>query len=167
MRVMKVILHMAVSIDGFVARVNGETTWVSELDFDLFDKRRKEAGCAIMGRTTYDEVGSMDGITTIVVTGNPGAHRNTDNTFFVESPSGAIELAASKGYQQVLLAGGGSTNGAFLKAGLINEIFLSVHPIALGDGTKLFGTEAVEKPLALLDTEKLDENIVQLHYKVA
>lgn len=162
---MKVILHMAVSVDGFVARANGETTWVSEADFALFDQRRKDAGCTVMGRTTYDEVGSMDGITTIVVTHDPDAHKNTENTFFVESPSGAIELAQSKGHDNVLLAGGGATNGAFLKAGLINEIFLSVHPIALGDGTKLFGTETVETPLSLLDTEKHDD-FVQLHYRV-
>jgi dihydrofolate reductase len=158
---------MAVSIDGYVARANGETTWVSELDFELFDQRRKEAGCTVMGRTTYDEVGSMEGITTIVVTRDPDAHRNTENTFFVESPSTALELAAARGHDKILLAGGGATNGAFLKAGLINEIFLSVHPIALGDGTKLFGTETIETPLTLLDTEKLDENIVQLHYTVA
>lgn len=157
---------MAISVDGFVARKNGETTWVSDFDFSLFDKRRQEAGCTVMGRTTFDEVGSMDGITTIVVTRDPKAHQDTKNTFFVDSPAAAVALAESKGHNKILLAGGGTTNGAFLKAGLINKIFLSVHPIALGEGIKLFGTETTEANLTLLDTEKLDDNLVQLHYAV-
>jgi dihydrofolate reductase len=158
---------MAVSIDGFVARKDGDTKWVSEFDFSLFDKRRKEAGCTIMGRKTYDEVGSMEGITTIVVTHDPAAHQNTENTFFVDSPTAAVELAHSKGHDKILLAGGGATNGAFLKASLINEIYLSVHPTILGDGIRLFGPDAPEVKLALLDTEKLEDNLVQLHYQVA
>ncbi|MFZ2887026.1 MAG: dihydrofolate reductase family protein [Minisyncoccia bacterium] len=164
---MKVTLHMAISIDGFVARKGGDTKWVSDLDFSLFDKRRQEAGCTVMGRTTFDEVGSMEGITTIVVTRNPNDHTNADNTFFAASPTTAVELAKSKGHDKILLAGGGTINGAFLKAGLIDEIFLSVHPVALGDGIKLFGTETTETKLKLLDTEKLDDDLVQLHYEVA
>lgn len=70
------------------------------------------------------------------------------------------------GHTEILLIGGGTTNGLFLKDNLIDEMFLSVHPIILGDGIRLF--EGVEKILKLetLGAKILSEGLVQIHYRI-
>lgn len=163
---MKVTLHMAVSIDGYVARTGGQTDWVSPFDLALFEKRCAEKRCVIMGRTTFEEVDTMDGVHMIVLTHEPAAHQARDGVTFVATPHDALAVARSLGHDDVLLAGGGTTNGALLKDGLINELFLSVHPVVLGAGVRLFGNEATPAECTLLDTERFDDTLVQLHYRV-
>ena len=55
---------------------------------------------------------------------------------------------------------------AFLKDGLIDEIYLSVHPLVLGKGIKIFEGGEVKVNLKLLGIKELKEDLVQLHYKV-
>lgn len=55
---------------------------------------------------------------------------------------------------------------AFMKEGLINEIYLDVEPLIFGKGIKLFADSDFEYNLELLEVNKLNENTVQLHYKV-
>ena len=86
---------------------------------------------------------------------------------FATSPKKALALAKARGFGKVLIAGGGQTSGAFLKAGLIDEIFLTVHPLILGEGIKVFEAIKSKKDLRLIDTKKLGEGLVQLHYKIA
>jgi dihydrofolate reductase len=161
---MKTILHMAVSVDGYVARVGGETDWVSELDFALFEKRCTDMGCVIMGRTTFDEVGPKDRVTTIVLT-HKKKKSNDESVHYVTSALDALGLAESKGYEKVLIAGGGQVSGLFLGKGLLDELFITVHPIALGSGIKLFAGLEEEAKLELLDTKSLGEGVIQLHYR--
>jgi dihydrofolate reductase len=166
---MKKTLHMAVSIDGFVAGPGGDISWVSKADFKLFEQRYKEAGSIIMGRTTFDEFDNpdypFDDITTVVLTtgkDKPG-HKSA---MFTSTPAEAIAAAKSKGHARVLLAGGGKTNAAFLKAGLIDEIYLTVHPIALGQGIRLFEGADAPAQLKLVSVSHLENELVQLHYGV-
>src|SRR3989344_3496076 len=134
---MKVIMHNAISADGFIAKSDGDTSWVSEFDLNLFKKRCLENGCVILGRKTFDEVGVTSGITNIVLTTKP-LNSSSTIVFSADSPLSAIALAKSKGCKSVILAGGGETNGSFLKKGFIDEAFLTVHPLILGQGIKLF-----------------------------
>lgn len=120
-----------------------------------------------MGKTTFDEVGVMDGVSTIVLTHQPESQENQERVTFVSSPQEALKAAESKGHATILLSGGGTTNGAFLKPGLIDEIYLTVHPIVLGEGIRLFGDNKAEMNYTLLDTRKLSEQLVELHYTKA
>lgn len=54
----------------------------------------------------------------------------------------------------------------YLLAGLIDEVFLSVHPLILGDGIKLFEGAETDIKLEFLDQKELGEGLVQLHYRV-
>lgn len=166
---MKTILHLAVSADGYIAKKNGDSGWVSETDGALFVKRAVAAGCLVVGRTTFKQYQGdlfpIDKVVNIVLSRTRGVAKG--GVEFAASPRKALALAKSKGFKTVLVAGGGKTSGAFLKEGLIDEIFLTVHPLVLGSGIKVFnGLNTVER-LKLLDTKKLGEGLVQLHYKVA
>lgn len=166
---MKVILYMAVSADGYIAKKDGDSDWVSEIDSAIFNKKTKEIGCIVLGRKTFDQYHGqlypVKGVTNIVVTTDK-TRRSEEDVVFVNSPQEVIQIAKEKGHDKLLLIGGGIVNGMFLNEGFIDEIFLDVHPLILGDGIKLFENCEVNIKLKLLEVKQLKENQVLLHYRV-
>lgn len=167
---MKVILYMAISIDGFVAKKNGDSDWVSEIDSVNFEQKIKEVGCIVVGRRTFDQYQGdlypVEGVTNIVLTSDVSLKSKKNNVVYVQSPNDAIRIAQEKNHDKALLIGGGTTNGLFLQEGLIDEMFLSVHPLILGDGIKLFENSEKDISLKLISQKELGEGLVQLHYRV-
>lgn len=165
---MKTTLHLALSADGFIAKPDGDSDWVSPIDSELFESRVKDAGCIIVGRKTFEqykgELYPVEGVVNIVVTSDVDYKR--DDVMVASSPVVAVALAEEKGCTKILLAGGGRTSAAFLQAGLIDEIFFSVHPLILGQGIKPFEGKTFEKNLKLLDSRDLGEGLVELCYEV-
>ena len=159
---------MSVSVEGLIAKSDGDSDWVSKIDCDLFERRYKEIGCVVVGRRTFEQFqGSlypMKGVLNIVLTSQKDMVSESDDVYFVNSVKEGIELAKEKGYNRLLIAGGGRTNAAFLKADLIDEVYLSVHPLSLGKGIGLFEGSQAEYSFNLLDTRPLGEGLVELHY---
>jgi dihydrofolate reductase len=77
-----------------------------------------------------------------------------------------IEAIKQKGHDKALLIGGGTTNASFLNANAIDEMILSVHPLILGNGIKLFESKEVEIKLSLISEVKLEEDLIQERYKL-
>lgn len=167
---MKITLYMAISIDGFIAKKDGNSDWVSPLDSVNFQQKIEEKGCLIVGRKTFDQyIGDLypvKNITNIVVTSNSSLKSKENNVFYVHTPIEAIQTGEKNGHKEALLIGGGTTNGLFLKSGLIDDIFLSVHPLILGSGIKLFENIETNIKLKLIDQRELGEGLIQLHYQV-
>lgn len=165
---MKITLHLAISADGFIAKLDGDSDWVAAADEVLFKNRVREAGCLVVGRRTFeqyqDSIYPVDGAINIVLTKNPAL--KIDSAIPVDSPSKAVAIAKEKGCASILIAGGAHTSSAFLEAGLIDEIFFSVHPLILGTGISPFADVAFEKKVKLLDTKNLDDGLLELHYEV-
>jgi riboflavin biosynthesis pyrimidine reductase len=88
------------------------------------------------------------------------------NVVYCASPDEAMRKAREKGCSEILLVGGARTNSSFLKESLIDEIFLTVHPLTFGAGISLFGGAEKQLSLKLLNQELLGEGLIQLHYKV-
>lgn len=168
---MKVTLYMAISADGFIAKKDDDTDWVSDTDWKFFSKMVKDSGCIVMGRRTY-EVSSedfpYDCDLNIVLTSNKKLHSKSNGKalFTNKTPKELMKFVKNKGFNKLLVIGGGKLNTSFLKAGLIDEIYLSVHPLILGEGIKLFEGGEVFKKLKLVGVKKLKEGLVQLHYKL-
>ncbi len=160
---------MSVSIDGFIAKTDGNSDWVSKIDCDLFEQRYTEIGCVVVGRRTFDQFqGSlypMKNVVNIVLTTDKEAKSKNENVLFANSVKEAMVLAEEKGFSELLIAGGGRTNTAFLEANAIDEMFLSVHPISLGGGIRLFDGSKAENSFNLIDTREMREGLVELHYK--
>lgn len=167
---MKIILYMAISVNGFIARADDSTDWVTQTDWGELSSLVNKIGTVIMGKKTYEfsEDNFPYGVgLNIVMTHDKSLISNSPKVIFTDqSPQEVIKLVKNLGCQNILIIGGGKINSAFLKNNLINEIYLSVHPFVLDDGIKLFHDLNIEKKLKLLEVKQLPENLVQLHYSV-
>ncbi len=167
---MKVILYMATTTNGFIGLPDGNSDWVADADYIPFLKTMKKCGVVIMGRKTY-EVNKEDfpfkGVLNIVLTRNNKLLKQNRNVLFTnKKPKEIINLLLKKGCKQAMLIGGREMNSAFLEEGLIDEIFLSIHPLIFRDGMEIFSESSEELKLKLLSVNKLLQDLVQLHYKV-
>lgn len=167
---MKVILYMAITANGYIAKENGDSDFTSEADGKSFEQKCKDAGCIVIGRKTFDqyngEIYPMKNILNIIITSNKLNIKEEDNVIFAESPKKALEIAQEKGFGKVLIVGGGELNASFMKESLVDEIYLDVEPVIFGKGIPLFRPEDFEYKLELLEVNKLSKETIQLHYKV-
>jgi dihydrofolate reductase len=68
--------------------------------------------------------------------------------------------------KNIFIDGGGEIVNALLKETLIDECIISIIPILLGNGKRLFENERPEQRLTLIDTKVYDTGLVKLHYKI-
>ncbi|MEK6888227.1 MAG: dihydrofolate reductase family protein [Candidatus Aenigmatarchaeota archaeon] len=166
---MKVILYMAMTVNGMIARENDDTPW-SNVEWKNYAKKVKECGALIVGRRTYeimkkgDDLKKIGNPFTVVVTSQK--IESNKSFVFAKSPKDAFEIMKKRKFRKVLLGGGSMINASFMKAGLVDEIYLDVEPFVFGKGIKLFSDEGFEAKLKLIGTKKLSKNEIQLHYKV-
>lgn len=166
---MKVILYMAITANGMIARKNLETPWSDE-EFNSYYKKVREVGNVIVGSRTYPQFLESDitsmGNPLMVVLTRSNKVSDQENVVFAQSATRALEIIKDKGFDQALVTGGGETNKAFLETSLIDEIYLDIEPFIFGEGVPLFTPSGVELKLKLLETKKISDQTIQLHYKV-
>ncbi|MFH1890188.1 MAG: dihydrofolate reductase family protein [Candidatus Kuenenbacteria bacterium] len=167
---MKTILMMAITLDGKIAKYTDHpATWTSKADKDIFIKETKKAGVIIMGRTTYDTIGKpLPGRLNIIMDLNPNTSKNIKGLleFTKTQPKKLLQELESRGFQNVILGGGSTINGLFLKENLIDEIWLTIEPKIFGEGLSIFKGAAVDLDLELIQTSQLDKNVMQVRYKI-
>jgi dihydrofolate reductase len=168
---MKVILYMAMTADGYIAKLNDDTSFVSPVESASYVAAVKTAGNMIIGRRTYEILSKQDEFkefkaakVKIVVVSQSAFVAPFEEDMSVLTPQEA--LAAFPKDVAVVVAGGGKLNGSFLEAGLIDEIFIDLQPALLSSGIRLSEGAQFECSLQLLGTRQLSENEIQLHYKV-
>ena len=168
----KTILYMGISANGYIAKADGNSEWTSDEDLKGFYEQSKKAGNIIMGKNTYlvaSQYGYFPFPDSLNVVVSHEQIKNTwgDNVIVTnESPKEILSLLEQKGFTTAFLAGGGQLNTSFAKEGLIDEIYLDVEPLILGQGIKIFADSDFEFSLELIDLKKLNTNTIQLHYKV-
>ncbi len=165
---MKVILLMAVTADGMIARDSMQLVdWTGKADKQYFVHVTRQAGVMIMGSTTFDTIGKvLPGRKTIVMTRNKTrTSQNTDLVFTDQTPGQIVKELEAQGVTSAALVGGSVVNTLFLKENLVDEIHLTMVPRFFGKGMPLF-KEALDTRLELLDVKKIDEGHVLLTYKV-
>ncbi len=164
----RTILLMAQTLDGKIARHSDHfPDWTGKADKRLFVEITKSAGALIMGSKTFDTIGKpLPGRKNIVMTRDPRRVSQWGNLVYTGLPPQTLltELA-SEGYRQVVIAGGTRINSIFMRAGLIDELIVTITPMIFGTGIALF-EEGIEVDLNLKDFRQLDEARVCLHYRV-
>lgn len=169
---MKIIWNPALTLDGYIAKTNGDSDWVSDEDGEFFWNLIKKAGCVIVGRTTYEKykngvVFPVPEALTFVLTSHPETGVPADGVEFIKtSPNDLIAQLEKRGFTQAVLAGGGKTSSEFAQAGLIDEIIANIYPMTFGEGIKLLNGNGCNLDLELLDVQRLQNGIVQHTYRV-
>lgn len=168
---MKTIIYVASTLNGLIARENDKTDWTSKEDWQGFKAKAKEVGNIIIGRNTFDIINKehsfIDTKLRVVVTHETNLTPPNAQTIFTDkSPREVLKIVESHGFSVAMVAGGGQINSLFLKAGVVDELFVDIEPVVLGRGIPLFSLQDMEIRLKLLETVKLNESTIQLHYQV-
>ncbi len=167
---MRLILYMATSINGHITKGSDDSDWVSEIDWKVFDKLKRESGCMVMGSHTFEQFADdfpQEGALNVVMTHDSKLlSKSIDHALFTDkTPSEVIELAKEKGFNQIMLIGGMTLNTSFLKENLIDEIWLDVHPLLIGEGKTVFDKVDLFKEITLLETKDLGGGQTLLKYQ--
>ncbi|MDL2321642.1 dihydrofolate reductase family protein, partial [Desulfosarcina sp. OttesenSCG-928-B08] len=148
---MHVILMAAVTVDGKIARTPDHyPDWTGKADKRLYVDVTRKAGVMIMGSKTFDTLGRvLPDRKTIVMTRNPDRRsHHPDLSFTSDLPEKILEDLSAQGTQSVVVAGGATINTVFAEKGLIDEMILTISPLAFGAGISLF-SHAVDLGLTL------------------
>jgi dihydrofolate reductase len=172
----KVIVHIATSADGYIARPDGDLDWLTSRPkpdgFYGIGAFMKSIDTKVFGRKTYEwsrRLGATfdtKGRTVVFSRHAPPA----DAPAGVEFVSGAIGEFVSRLREQpgkdVWLMGGGELIASFLDEGAIDEFVVSVMPVFIGDGIPLIARRHRHVPLDVQTVERFEDGVVQLHYRV-
>ena len=175
----KVILNLAVTLDGFIEGPNGEIDWCIMDDDMNFDEFIESIDTMFYGRVSYDAWGNFQPDENT----NPaeekmwqGIHsknkfvfshreRNDERAVFISSDiAGEVARIKKEGGKDIWLYGGANLIKTFIDLGLIDVYKLSVHPVALGSGKPLFEDLKKRIELKLTDTRVFISGVVELTY---
>ncbi|MGO8948911.1 MAG: dihydrofolate reductase family protein [Ktedonobacterales bacterium] len=169
---MRVLLLAAISIDGRIARTGHEViNWSSPEDKRMFMQVSQEAGLLIMGRSTYETLERpLPDRLHIVLTHDPSRPAPPRVEFTSAPPALILEDLETRGFQTAILAGGARTYRTFIDAGLVDELWLTLEPVAFGGGISLLGDDAddpLDLRLRLIQSQLLNESSLQIRYHVS
>ena len=164
---------MAISMNGIIARENNEEDFLSHENWNTFVELAHKAGCMIWGRKTHEVVETWEekylyeikGIKKVVVSSDP-SFKVGEGSLKVSTPKEALQSLSERGFEEVIVSGGAKLNTSFAKVNLIDEIILNVDSVVVGKGIPLFFPDDFDLKLKLIRTKRINENIIQLHYKV-
>ena len=168
---MKIIWSPAITLDGNIAKADGNSDWPTETDGNQFHELIQKCGCVIVGKNTYDqykgEVFPVEGAATFVWTHNPEAGEESEGVDYISgSPEEVVRAIEAKGYQECVLAGGSITNDAFISAGLVSEISATIYPLLFGSGMRLLSGDNIDIELEFIDTTNIGDGVIRNRYKV-
>lgn len=169
----KVILNLAVSLDGFIEGPNGEYDWCfADQDYGL-EEFIGGMDTIFMGRKSYELISGSGDIAhllknKIYVFSDTLSEAAFDN---VEIIAGANLINDVNGIKEqdgndIWLFGGANLVSSFLANGLVDEFLLSIHPVLLGGGKPLFESVKERTSLNLVETIPYSSGLVQLRYQV-
>jgi dihydrofolate reductase len=167
----KVILGVAVSLDGFIEGPNGEYDWcMTDQDYGLADFF-KRIDSIFMGRKSYDLSKTLDpgqnpwkGVKTYVFSNSLKEINDADNVLVKgDTRKEVLKLKEAPG-KDIWLFGGAELTTFFVNEELVDEMWLAVHPILLGSGKSLFQKIEGRKKLKLAQHKVYDTGLVSLLY---
>ncbi|CAI1038667.1 Pyrimidine deaminase [Serratia rubidaea] len=172
-------VFIATSLDGFIARTDGDIGWLLERDDPLedhgYDDFIENIDVILMGRGTYESVQHVRpwpyARPVLILSGTlDEQHIPAELTgkirFSTCSPTQAMTMLAAEGHQRVYVDGGRIIQ-SFLQAGLIADLVITHIPVLLGQGRALFGALPGDIPLVHEHTRTFASGLVQSRYRVA
>lgn len=171
----KVLVYIAMSLDGYIARRDHGLDWLDKMhtnseDYGYSDFL-KGVDTVIMGRTTYETILGLTGeaphkdLPTYVITSRK--MDNHDNIiFYNEGLMDLLNALQNMRGKDIYIDGGANVIHQLLNNKMIDEMIISVIPVTLGNGIRLFSGGTPEQHLELIDTCNYSSGLVQLHYRL-
>ena len=165
----RLILYIATSLDGYIARTSGEVDWLfTDQDYG-YTEFFAGVDTVLMGRKTYEQLPNFGeypykGTSGFVFSRTP---RDPDaNVTFICGDMAAFvsELKRRLG-KNIWLVGGGEIVAECVRHDLIDEFLVFIHPIILGVGIPLFAPGPPERPLQCIGVERFGSGLVQVSYQ--
>jgi dihydrofolate reductase len=171
----KVILFIAASLDGFIAKPNDDLEFLSIVeeegqDYGYFEFVNS-IDTVIMGRRTYDWVMSQVSEfphadkKTFIITRTPKPDIGNIRFYTGDLEELINQLKQEQG-KNIFIDGGAEIVNLLMKERLIDDYIISIIPIFVGDGIKLFQEGIPEQKLKLISTKSFPKGLVQLHYQL-
>lgn len=169
----KVILGLAVSLDGFIEGPKGEYDWCfTDQDYGLSDFM-KSIDAVFVGRKTYEmSLGMENGGGVEMPPMTEYIFSNTlnkvkDGAVLVKGDlKTEVQKIKKKDGKDIWLFGGAELTTSLINLKLVDEIQLAVHPILLGDGKPLFRGIKDRIHLQLVDTKSYSTGLVSMKYSL-
>ena len=177
----RVTLHAVSSLDGFIARKDNSVSWldadgsVYEAGVSISEEEAaafvKTIDCYVLGSRTYEhalELGWPYGDTpTVVVTGREWPRTKESVEFYSGDLETLVHVKLAPRFRNIWLVGGAMLSQRFLSLGLVDEIRMTIAPILLGDGLRLFGGSLRETRWDLKNVVAYKNGFVELSYAAA
>ena len=170
---MKTTYYVASSLDGFIAKADGDVSWLDVFDTSMSDTGYEEfystVDALVMGRKTYDFIVNYgrwpyDDKPVWVCSRNAITPMEGCNLEEGSTPEEAYNKASEMGLEHLWCVGGGRLASSFIEADLLTNIYLSLMPILLGNGIKLFGDLPSDVILSKVREASHTSGMVQLEY---
>ena len=172
----KLSIFIATSVDGYIAKPNDDLSFLK-----LVEKEGEDYGYTqftetidtlIIGRKTYDyvvkEIGSShydNGDREVYIITRSPRPKVGRTTFYTGNPGDLVRELKSEEGKNIYCDGGAEVINELLTQDLIDEMIISIVPVIVGNGTRLFKDGRPEMSLELVRTETFDTGLTQLHYR--
>ncbi|WP_312788993.1 dihydrofolate reductase family protein [Sphingobacterium sp.] len=172
----KISLFIAMSLDGYIAKPNNDLSFLK-----LVEKEGEDYGYAeftsqidtiIVGRKTYDyvidEIGGAhydNGQRDVYVITRTERPQSGRTIFYTGELTKLVTRLKSGSGKNIYCDGGAEVINELLKYDLIDDFVISVIPVLLGNGTRLFKDGRPEQALEFITAKAFDTGLTQLHYK--
>ena len=172
----KLSLFIATSLDGYIAKPNDDLSFLK-----LVEKEGEDYGYAeftanidtiILGRRTYDwvlrEIGTShydNGERNVYVITRTERQSVGKTKFYTGNLTELVQQLKSENGKNIYCDGGSEIVNELLISDLIDEFIVSIVPVLVGNGIRLFKDGRPEQQLELVNTKAFDTGLIQLHYK--
>ncbi|HYM25555.1 MAG TPA: dihydrofolate reductase family protein, partial [Vicinamibacterales bacterium] len=177
-------IHMAASLDGFIARRDGSVDWLETADTfeagetmspEYIEEFLETIDCYVMGARTYETAVNFEakgfgwayGDKPVIVLTH---HEPPKTRQTVEFYSGDLEQLVNgrlrPTFRSIWFVGGGTLSGECLRRGLADELRYSIMPVLIGDGISFFDRLDKDVALHLLESKAYKNGMLALRYEV-
>lgn len=179
-----VTIHMAASLDGFIARKDGRVDWLETadefaegetLDPEFAEVFLKTIDCYVMGSRTYETARHFEANgfgwvygdkPTFVLTSRDLPRSRETVEFYSGDLAQLVNGRLRPRFRSIWFAGGGTVAGECLSLGLADEIRYSILPILIGEGIPFFEKLHRDAALHLAEVKAYKSGMVELRYEV-
>ena len=180
----RVTIHMVASLDGFIARKDGNVDWLETADKfeggeqmtpEFVQEFLKTIDCYVMGSKTYETAlgfeakgfgWSYGDKPTFVLTSRTLPKNRETVEFYSGDLAKLVNERLKPAFRSIWFVGGGVVSGECLRLGLADEIRYSIMPVLIGDGISFFEGLNKDVALHLMEVKAYESGMVALRHEV-